>query len=81
MTTLLLRLYVFARFFKYLSAFGRKTFARDEGFGGFDYNISLNDSKEINYLGMSIPKILFCKFSNELGTRIMLPVEICGCPR
>lgn len=30
---------VFIHFFKYLRAFGMKTFALDEGFGGFDFSI------------------------------------------
>lgn len=30
---------VFTHFFKYLRAFGTKTFALDEGFGGFDFSI------------------------------------------
>jgi hypothetical protein len=42
MTYLLLKLSVFSKFLKYLAAFGMKTFARDEGYGGLDWRLSKN---------------------------------------
>ena len=39
MQKLLYHLGVFYQLFKYLRAFGTKTFALDEGFGGFDFSI------------------------------------------
>lgn len=53
MGRLLDHLGVFAKFFKYLSAFGVKKFAEDEGFGGFDSNVSVNEHGEMTCLGMS----------------------------
>jgi hypothetical protein len=57
MMKLLSHLDVFARFFKYLNAFGMKSFAQDEGFGGFDNNISLNKNGELASLGMFNPEL------------------------
>ncbi|KAI9744085.1 MAG: hypothetical protein M1818_002237 [Claussenomyces sp. TS43310] len=46
MSMLLSQLGIFSRFFKYLSAFGIKTFAEDEGFGGFDHSITLSPDRD-----------------------------------
>jgi len=43
---------VFTPFFKYVSAFGLKTFAQDEGYEAFDLSISRDPSSNVNFIGM-----------------------------
>ncbi len=42
---------VFPEFLKYLTAFGEKAFARDEGFAGYDIKEHLNEHQERQSLG------------------------------
>jgi len=43
---------VFTPFFKYIRAFGIKSFSKDEGYGGFDLNISKDPSSNTNCFGL-----------------------------
>ena len=51
MQRLLCHLNVFSQFFKYLRAFGTKTYAQDEGFGGFDMRTSVSDNDSLKNIG------------------------------
>lgn len=51
MLSVLIAFGVFKEFFRYLTAFGAKPFARDEGLGGFDYLETLDDSGVLSKLG------------------------------
>jgi hypothetical protein len=51
MTMMLCRIGVFAAFFKYLSAFGTKSFAQDEGFTGFHSQKSVDEESELICFG------------------------------
>ena len=55
MILLLFHLGVFSEFFNYLCAFGTKSFARDEGFAGFDSKISYDEAGDFKQFGI-IPK-------------------------
>ncbi len=71
---LLCQLEVFPEFFKYLRAFGRKKFARDEGFSGCDIRItrdSMGLAKSIGTVSLQVYKFL-------TAIRIVLYAEICG---
>jgi hypothetical protein len=57
MTLLLSQLSVFSSIFKYLSAFGTKSFAQDEGYTGFDNQISLDSSGNMQSIGMRTPPL------------------------
>jgi len=52
MRVLLHSMRVFTPFFKYVSAFGLKTFAQDEGYEAFDLSISRDPSSHVNFIGM-----------------------------
>jgi hypothetical protein len=62
MQHLLYHLGVFSQFFKYLYAFGMKTFALDEGFGGFDFCIEKDGGEEggLKGIGSSPPPPFAC---------------------
>jgi hypothetical protein len=57
MALLLSQLSVFSSIFKYLSAFGTKSFAQDEGYTGFDNQISLDSSGNMQSIGMRNPPL------------------------
>jgi hypothetical protein len=58
MRRLLVYLCVFSPFFKYLRAFGTKTYNKDEGFGGFDIKTALDSDGTLQSLGNSSSSIL-----------------------
>ena len=60
MTMMLCQIGVFASFFKYLSAFGAKSFAQDEGFTGFHSQLSVGAEGEVLCLG-PLSSQLFCR--------------------
>jgi hypothetical protein len=76
MTLLLSRIGVFAAFFKYLSAFGTKSFPQDEGFTGFDSRISTNENGEVICLGsLSSANSMLRRILSV--SRVMLSFEVC----
>jgi len=51
----------FLEFFRFLTAFGYKSHARDEGFGGFDYHVrSCSDGNKEDETVKSLGQLFSC---------------------
>jgi hypothetical protein len=65
MQKLLHHLGVFPQFFKYLRSFGMKTFALDEGFGGFDFCIEKDGIEGAGLKGVGLFSIHYYELPKE----------------
>lgn len=79
MVDLLAGLHAFPDLHRNLTAFGRKSFSKDEGFGGFDWAEDVEKDGSLSVFGMIQIHIFVSSREAELPwNRIMLLAQVCA---